>query len=133
MARDYRRRAIEDVIDRQRGRITTRAATRKLPHDTEPDTPMRHDPRADVEDRLSDPGDARRSRDDRTRVLKHGETFAVFDRFGDIQPLGVRRATGLYHDGTRYLSRCELRLDGDAAAAAQLDGRARTTSCSPST
>ena len=24
--------------------------------------------------------------DDRTRVLKHGETFAVFDRYGDIQP-----------------------------------------------
>jgi hypothetical protein len=27
--------------------------------------------------------------DDRTRVLKHGETFAVFDRYGDIQPLGL--------------------------------------------
>ena len=26
--------------------------------------------------------------DDRTRVLKHGDTFAVFDRFGDIQPVG---------------------------------------------
>src|SRR2546426_7513848 len=24
--------------------------------------------------------------DDRTRVLKHGDTFAVFDRFGDMRP-----------------------------------------------
>ena len=30
--------------------------------------------------------------DDRTRVLKHGDTFAVFDRFGDIQPVGLGRA-----------------------------------------
>lgn len=27
--------------------------------------------------------------DDRTRVLKHGEAFAVFDRYGDIQPVGM--------------------------------------------
>jgi hypothetical protein len=27
--------------------------------------------------------------DDRTRVLKHGETFAVFDRYGNIQALGL--------------------------------------------
>lgn len=26
--------------------------------------------------------------DNRTRVLKHGETFGVFDRYGDIQPVG---------------------------------------------
>ena len=30
--------------------------------------------------------------DDRTRVLKHGDTFAVFDRFGDVQPVGLGRA-----------------------------------------
>ena len=30
--------------------------------------------------------------DDRTRVLKHGETFTVFDRYGDIVPFGLRRA-----------------------------------------
>ena len=30
--------------------------------------------------------------DDRTRVLKHDETFAVFDRFGDVVPNEVRVA-----------------------------------------
>jgi hypothetical protein len=38
--------------------------------------------------------------DDRTRVLKQGETFAVFDRYGDIQPTGLGEQ-GLYHEGTR--------------------------------
>ena len=47
--------------------------------------------------------------DDRTRVLKHGDTFAVFDRFGDLQPVGMGEQ-GLYHDGTRFLSRLELRV-----------------------
>ncbi|MFQ5804691.1 MAG: glycogen debranching N-terminal domain-containing protein [Candidatus Methylomirabilales bacterium] len=49
--------------------------------------------------------------DDRTRVLKHGETFAVFDRYGDIQPTGLGEQ-GLYHEGTRFLSRLEVRLAG---------------------
>jgi glycogen debranching enzyme len=49
--------------------------------------------------------------DDRTRVLKHGETFAVFDRFGDVQPVGLGEQ-GIYHEGTRFLSRLELRLGG---------------------
>jgi glycogen debranching enzyme len=49
--------------------------------------------------------------DDRTRVLKHGETFAVFDRFGDVQPVGLGEQ-GVYHNGTRFLSRMELRLGG---------------------
>ena len=49
--------------------------------------------------------------DDRTRVLKHGETFAVFDRFGDVQPVSLGEQ-GLYHNGTRYLSRLELRIGG---------------------
>src|ERR1051326_4688872 len=47
--------------------------------------------------------------DDRVRVLKHGETFAVFDRYGDSGPVGVGEE-GLYHEGTRFLSRVELRL-----------------------
>jgi glycogen debranching enzyme len=47
--------------------------------------------------------------DERTRVLKHGETFAVFDRHGDIQPIGLGEQ-GLYHEGTRFLSRLELRI-----------------------
>ena len=49
--------------------------------------------------------------DDRTRVLKHDEMFAVFDRFGDVQPVGLGEQ-GIYHDGTRFLSRLELRLGG---------------------
>jgi glycogen debranching enzyme len=47
--------------------------------------------------------------DDRTRVLKHADTFGVFDRFGDVQPVGLGEQ-GLFHEGTRHLSRLELRL-----------------------
>jgi glycogen debranching enzyme len=47
--------------------------------------------------------------DDRTQVLKQGETFAVFDRHGDIQTLGLGEQ-GLYHEGTRFLSRLVLRV-----------------------
>jgi glycogen debranching enzyme len=49
--------------------------------------------------------------DDRTRVLKHGDTFAVFDRFGDVQPVGLGEQ-GIYHQGTRFLSGLELRVGG---------------------
>ncbi|KAI3597208.1 hypothetical protein D8I24_6874 (plasmid) [Cupriavidus necator H850] len=49
--------------------------------------------------------------DDRTRVLKHGDTFGVFDRFGDIHSIGTGDQ-GLYHQGTRFLSRLELYLNG---------------------
>ena len=49
--------------------------------------------------------------DDRTRVLKYGETFAVFNRLGDIEGVGLGEQ-GLYHRGTRYLSRLTLRMDG---------------------
>ncbi len=48
--------------------------------------------------------------DDRTRVLKHGDTFAVFDRFGDIEPIGTGEL-GLYHKDTRFLSRLSLRIE----------------------
>ena len=41
--------------------------------------------------------------DDRVRVLKSGDTFAVFDRFGDIERFG-RGELGLYHRDTRFLS-----------------------------
>ena len=50
--------------------------------------------------------------DDRTQVLNHGDTFGVFDRWGDIQPLG-KQVQGLYHEGTRYLSTYELRIAGE--------------------
>jgi len=49
--------------------------------------------------------------DDRTRVLKHGETFAVFDRRGDIRNVG-RGEQGLFVGGTRHLSNFELTLAG---------------------
>lgn len=49
--------------------------------------------------------------DDRTRVLKHGESFCIFDRTGDIQPIGHGKQ-GLFHQDTRYLSRMQLRIDG---------------------
>jgi glycogen debranching enzyme len=47
--------------------------------------------------------------DDRTRVLKHGESFAVFDRFGDIHSLG-HSEQGIYHKDMRFLSTLDLRL-----------------------
>jgi glycogen debranching enzyme len=49
--------------------------------------------------------------DDRTRVLKQADTFAVFDYRGDIEPGGLGEQ-GLYHEGTRFLSCLSLDLDG---------------------
>jgi glycogen debranching enzyme len=48
--------------------------------------------------------------DDRTRVLKHGESFGVFDRSGAIRPVGLGEM-GLFHEGTRFLSAFELFLE----------------------
>ena len=50
--------------------------------------------------------------DELSRVLKHGETFAVFDHYGDIKPAGLGEE-GLYHEGTRFLSCLMLRLGQD--------------------
>ena len=41
------------------------------------------------------------------RVLKHGDSFAVFDARGNIVP-SPGSEHGLYHGGTRFLSRLEL-------------------------
>jgi glycogen debranching enzyme len=49
--------------------------------------------------------------DARTLVLLHGDTFAVFDRYGDIQTVGFGRQ-GIFHNETRHLSRLELRILG---------------------
>jgi glycogen debranching enzyme len=49
--------------------------------------------------------------DDRTRVLKYGETFGVFNRYGDIESLGPK-AFGLFHMETRHLSRLAFYLGG---------------------
>jgi len=48
--------------------------------------------------------------DDRTFVLKQGESFGLFDRYGDIQHIGLGEQ-GLYHEGTRYLSSFELNIN----------------------
>ena len=48
--------------------------------------------------------------DDRKRVLKSGETLAIFDRYGDIEPAGLG-SHGLYFNDTRFLWRCALRLE----------------------
>jgi len=50
--------------------------------------------------------------DDRNRVLKHADTFAVFDHRGDVKSGGLDEE-GLYHRGTRHLSQLVLQLDGD--------------------
>jgi glycogen debranching enzyme len=49
--------------------------------------------------------------DDRTRVLLNGDTFAIFDRGGDIHPVGLAHQ-GIFHDETRHLSRLELQICG---------------------
>jgi glycogen debranching enzyme len=49
--------------------------------------------------------------DDRTRVLKYGDTFAVFNRYGDIETVG-RGELGMFHAETRHLSRLIFQLDG---------------------
>ena len=49
--------------------------------------------------------------DTRTLVLACGDTFAVFDRRGDLQS-GAGSRHGLYFDGTRFLSAFALRIAG---------------------
>jgi glycogen debranching enzyme len=48
--------------------------------------------------------------DEPPRTLKHGDTFALFDHYGD---LASRRGNtlGLYHQDTRYLSRLKLTVE----------------------
>ena len=49
--------------------------------------------------------------DSRTRVLMSGDTFAIFDRSGDIQPVGVGQQ-GIFHKDARHLSRLDLNISG---------------------
>jgi glycogen debranching enzyme len=63
-----------------------------------------------IEDTFSIVADADRTTAPR-RVLKQGESFAVFDQYGDILPEDAGEQ-GLYHDGTRFLSHLELLLFG---------------------
>src|SRR3970040_1221385 len=53
--------------------------------------------------------------DDRTRTLNHGNTFAIFDRWGDIKQLGTG-VQGLYHEGTRFISDMQLSINGHRPA-----------------
>src|SRR5687768_1171492 len=43
------------------------------------------------------------------RVLKHDDSFGVFDRSGDIQHAGLGEQ-GIFHEGTRFLSLLAFRL-----------------------
>jgi glycogen debranching enzyme len=51
------------------------------------------------------------SAEEQPQVLKNDQTFAMFDRFGDIQVLAPGKE-GLYHNDTRFLSHQELQIDG---------------------
>jgi glycogen debranching enzyme len=46
---------------------------------------------------------------EQARVLKHGDSFAIFDRYGDIRQTGLGEQ-GIYHEGTRFLSHLVFRL-----------------------
>ncbi|MCM2282575.1 MAG: hypothetical protein NDI61_12095 [Bdellovibrionaceae bacterium] len=50
--------------------------------------------------------------DRETRVLKQGETFAIFDRYGDIRPFTHSEA-GIFHGGTRFVSALSFTIAGD--------------------
>jgi glycogen debranching enzyme len=51
------------------------------------------------------------SAEEQPLVLKNDHTFAMFDRFGDVQVLAPGKE-GLYHNDTRFLSHQELTIDG---------------------
>jgi glycogen debranching enzyme len=65
--------------------------------------------------------------------LSHADGFAVFDHGGDV-PLASGEAYGLFHRGTRFLDRWELRLDGEfpllLSTAASDDGSELVTTVS---
>lgn len=48
--------------------------------------------------------------DDRVLTLNYGDTFGIFDRWGDIKQIGTG-VQGIYHQGTRFLSDMELELN----------------------
>ena len=47
----------------------------------------------------------------RPRTLKHGDTFAVFDHYGDVSSRG-RSEEGVFHKDTRFLSDLRVLVDG---------------------
>jgi glycogen debranching enzyme len=50
--------------------------------------------------------------DQQTVVLKEGDSFALFDRHGDIHQIGSG-SQGIYHQGTRFVSKMELSINGN--------------------
>ena len=70
-------------------------------------------------------------REPRTRILKHGDTFAVLNNFGDMTA-EPGSPDGLYHQDTRFLSQLELRLNGHRPLLLS-STPARTILCSRST
>jgi glycogen debranching enzyme len=50
--------------------------------------------------------------DEHIEVLKQGDTFGLFDRYGDIHSRRTG-SHGLYHEGTRFLSRFALTINGE--------------------
>lgn len=50
--------------------------------------------------------------DDRTIVIKQGDSFGIFDRYGDVHTFG-QGAQGLYHEGTRFLSKMEFSFQNE--------------------
>jgi glycogen debranching enzyme len=61
------------------------------------------------EDRFHIPAEAVNF-DDRVKVLNHNDSFAIFDRWGDIHPHS-KKAQGIFHQGTRFINRLELKLN----------------------
>lgn len=49
--------------------------------------------------------------DNQVNMLNHSNTFALFDRSGNIIPEG-RMVQGIYHEGTRFLNKLILTIDG---------------------
>src|SRR5690606_40791080 len=45
------------------------------------------------------------------RGLQHADAFAVFDPYGDVVRIG-KGEQGVFHEGTRFLSRTSLRMFG---------------------
>src|ERR1700704_2502056 len=50
--------------------------------------------------------------DEHIEVLKQGDTFGLFDQYGDIRSHKTA-SHGLYHEGTRFLSCFELTINGE--------------------
>lgn len=50
------------------------------------------------------------SYDEQIKVLNHADTFAIFDRWGDVHPY-AKKPHGIFHQGTRFINRLELRLN----------------------